>query len=157
MFLNSRRVTPTARQIDGFDWDVAALPTGLQPAGILHTDAYCMAAATEDKDAAWTFIEFANSVAGQTIVAASGRTVPSLVEVAASDAFLDPAAAPANSRVWLDTVDTLRAVPVMAGWVDIEELTGDELERAFYGQATVDEAIDAMITRTLPFFAGEEG
>ena len=157
MYLDSRRLTPTARQIDGFAWDVAALPTGLQPAGILHTDAYCMAAATEDKEAAWTFIEFANSVEGQTIVAESGRTVPSLVDVAASDVFLDPAAAPANSRVWLDTVDTLRAVPVMAGWVDIEELTGDELERAFYGQATVDEAIDAMITRTLPFFAGEEG
>ena len=45
----------------------------------------------------------------------------------------------------------------MAAWVDIEELTGDELERAFYGQASVDEAIEAMITRTLPFFAGEEG
>jgi len=136
---------------------VAALPRGQKEAGILHSDAYCMAAAAEDKDAAWTFIEFANSPAGQAIVARSGRTVPSLMEVAASDAFLDPAAAPANSAVWLETADTLRAVPVMAGWVDVEEVTGDELERAFYGEATVDEAIAAMITRTLPFFAGEEG
>ncbi len=157
MFLNSRRGTPTARQIDDFEWDVAALPRGVQPAGILHADAYCMAASTADKDAAWTFIEFANSATGQAIVAQSGRTVPSLIEVASSDAFLDPAAKPANSRVFLDTVDDLRAVPVLSGWVDIEELTGDELERAFYGQATVDEAIAAMITRTLPFFAGEEG
>jgi hypothetical protein len=45
----------------------------------------------------------------------------------------------------------------MAAWVDVEEVAGDELERAFYGQASVDEAIDSMITRTLPFFAGEEG
>ena len=45
----------------------------------------------------------------------------------------------------------------MAAWVEIEELTGDELERAFYGKASVDEAIAAMITRTAPFFAGEEG
>ena len=157
MFFNSRRGTPTARRIDGFEWDVAALPTGLEPAGILHSDAYCMAAATEDKDAAWDFIEFANSPEGQAIVARSGRTVPSLKAVASSDAFLDPAAKPANSAVWLDTVDTLGTVPVMASWVDIEEVTGDELERAFYGGATVDEAIAAMITRTLPFFAGEEG
>ncbi len=157
MFLNSRRGTPTARGVDDLAWDVAALPVGIERAGILHSDAYCMAAATEDKDAAWAFIEFANSPQGQAIVAASGRTVPSLIEVASSEAFLDPNAAPANSAVWLETVDTLRTVPVMASWVDVEELTGDELERAFYGQATVDEAIDAMITRTLPFFAGEEG
>jgi multiple sugar transport system substrate-binding protein len=157
MYFNSRRGTPTARRIDDFEWDVAALPVGEQRAGILHSDAYCMAAAAEDKDAAWTFIEFANSPAGQAIVARSGRTVPSLIEVAESEAFLDPTVAPANSAVWLDTVDSLRTVPVMAGWVDIEELTGDELERAFYGQASVDEAIAAMVTRTLPFFAGEEG
>lgn len=157
MFLNSRRGTPTARAVEGLDWDVAALPTNVRPAGILHSDAYCMAAATEDKDAAWTFIEFANSPTGQAIVAESGRTVPSLIEVAASEAFLDPTVAPANSEVWLETVDTLRTVPVMAAWVDIEELTGDELERAFYGGAPVDEAIDSMIARTAPFFAGEEG
>jgi len=157
MYFDSRRFTPTARTIDSFAWDVAALPVGRERAGILHSDAYCMAAATEDKDAAWAFIEFANSPEGQAIVARTGRTVPSLRAVAESDAFLDLAASPANSRVWLDTIDSLGAVPVMAGWVDVEELTGDELERAFYGQVGVDEAIDAMVTRTLPFFAGEEG
>jgi multiple sugar transport system substrate-binding protein len=157
MFLNSRRGVPTYRRIEAFDWDVAALPQGEQEAGILHSDAYCMAAATEDKDAAWTFIEFANSPEGQAIVARSGRTVPSLMDVASSDAFLDPEAKPANSRVWLDSVDTLRGVPVMAGWVDVEEFTGDELERALFGNATIDETIEAMVTRTLPFFAGEEG
>jgi multiple sugar transport system substrate-binding protein len=50
-----------------------------------------MATATEIKDSAWTFIEFANSDAGQKIVARSGRTVPSLVAVAESNVFLDPA------------------------------------------------------------------
>jgi multiple sugar transport system substrate-binding protein len=157
MFLNSRRGVPTYRRIEGFDWDVAALPRNEQVVGILHTDAYCMAGATEDKDAAWTFIEFANSPAGQEIVARSGRTVPSLVDVAGSAAFLDPDAKPANSRVWLDTVDTLRGVPVMAGWVDVEEFSGDELERALFGNASVDDAIRSMVSRTLPFFAGEEG
>jgi len=157
MFFNSRRGTPTARAIDGFEWDVAALPVGRERAGILHSDAYCMSALTEEKDAAWTFIEYANSPAGQAIVAESGRTVPSLIEVASSPAFLDPAAAPANSAVWLETVDSLRTVPILRAWVDIEELTADELERAFYGQASVDEVIAAMITRTAPFFAGEEG
>jgi multiple sugar transport system substrate-binding protein len=157
MFLDSRRAVPTFRDIQTFEWDVVPLPQREQAAGILHTDAYCMAAAAQDKDAAWTFIEFANSPEGQAIVAASGRTVPSLVEVAESAAFLDAGAPPASSRIFLDTIPILRGVPVMAGWVDIEEVAGDELERAFYGQATVDEAISAMISRTLPFFSGEEG
>jgi multiple sugar transport system substrate-binding protein len=157
MYLDSRRVVPTFRDIEGFDWDVAPLPQRQEEAGILHSDGYCLAAATADKEAAWTFIEFANSTAGQAIVAETGRTVPSLVEVAESPAFLDPAAAPASSRVFLDAIPVLRAVPVMAGWVDVEEVAGEELERAFYGQVGVDEALAAMIARTQPFFAGEEG
>ncbi len=116
-----------------------------------------MAASAADKDAAWTFIEYANSPEGQAIVARSGRTVPSLMEVAQSTAFLDPAAKPASSSVFLETIPQLRAVPVTASWVEVEELAGDELERAFYGVATVDEAIEAMITRTLPLFAEAEG
>ncbi|CAN5797660.1 sugar ABC transporter substrate-binding protein [soil metagenome] len=157
MFLNSRRGVPTYRQISGFDWDVAPLPVGQGAAGILHTDAYCMAAATRDKDAAWAFIEYANSPAGQATIATSGRTVPSLPAVANSPAFLDPDAKPANSEVFLSTIPQLRAVPLMATWVDVEEIVGHELQRAFYGQASLDEAIESMITRTRPFFAGEEG
>jgi multiple sugar transport system substrate-binding protein len=136
---------------------VAPLPRRERSAGILHSDGYCMAAMTADKDAAWTFIEYANSPEGQAIVAEAGRTVPSLVEVAESPAFLDPDAKPAHSQVFLDTIPILRGVPVMASWVDIEDVSGEELERAFYGQASVDEAIDAMIARTQPYFAGEEG
>jgi multiple sugar transport system substrate-binding protein len=152
MFLNSRRGVPTYREITGFDWDVAPLPQGKQRAGILHADAYCMPAASKNKAAAWAFVEFANSPAGQTTVAKSGRTVPSLRAVAESPAFLDPAAKPANSKVFLDVIPYIRGVPVMETWVDIEDTVGAELERAFYGEATVDQAIEAAGERTREFF-----
>ncbi|MFO7167770.1 MAG: sugar ABC transporter substrate-binding protein [Chloroflexota bacterium] len=152
MFLNSRRGVPTYRTITAFDWDVAPLPQKVQPAGILHADAYCMARAARNKDAAWAFIEFANSVEGQTIIAGSGRTVPSLRSVAESPAFLDPQAKPENSRVFLDVIGDIRAVPVMETWVDIEDLVGEELERAFYGRASVEEAVAAAVERSAPFF-----
>ena len=97
MLLSSRRSTPTFRTIKDFDWDVAPLPVFKRPAGILHSDAYCMARAGKAKDATWRFIEFANSPEGQQIVARTGRTVPSLKSVARSDAFLDPAAKPQSS------------------------------------------------------------
>jgi multiple sugar transport system substrate-binding protein len=152
MYLDSRRVTPTFRTITAFDWDVAPLPTGKFPASVLHADAYCMTSATQDKDAAWKFIEFANSAEGQTIIARTGRTVPSLKSVAESDAFLDPKAKPQSSRVFLDAIPALRALPVLTNWVDIEETANAELERAFYGTASVDEVIKAIVDRTAIFF-----
>ncbi|CAG0934807.1 hypothetical protein TFLX_03677 [Thermoflexales bacterium] len=156
MYLDSRRVVPTFRAITAFEWDVAPLPQGKFPAGILHADAYCLTSATPDKDAAWKFIEFANSVEGQQIIAATGRTVPSLKSVAESAAFLDPNAKPASSQVFLDVIPALRALPVLNNWVDIEETANAELERAFYGTASVDDVIKAMVDRTTIFFSEAE-
>jgi multiple sugar transport system substrate-binding protein len=152
MLLNSRRGVPTYRTITSFDWDVAPLPQGRQRAGILHADAYCLPRASAFKDAAWSFIEFANAPEGQRIVAQSGRTVPSLQAVAESPAFLDPTARPQNSRVFLDGIADIRAVPVMETWVDIEDLASEELARAFYGRASVEEAMATAVARAQPFF-----
>lgn len=152
MFLNSRRGTPTYREIDAFTWDVAPLPRGKERAGVLHSDGYCMAAATPHKEAAWAFIEFANSPTGQSIIAASGRTVPSLMAVADSDAFLDPTQPPRRSRVWLDTAATLRLVPVLSTWEEIESVASEEIERAFYGDITPREAARLARQRTEEYF-----
>jgi multiple sugar transport system substrate-binding protein len=153
MLLNSRRGVPTYRTITRFDWDVAPLPRRHARAGILHADAYCLPKASRAKAAAWAFIEFANSPDGQRTIAASGRTVPSLRAVAESPAFLDPGGRPQSSRVFLDEIPFIRAVPVIGGWVDIEELAAEELARAYYGRAGVDEVLATAARRALPFFA----
>ena len=111
-----------------------------------------MPKASGNKAATWAFIEYANSPEGQTIIAQSGRTVPSLKAIAESPAFLDPAAKPANSRVFLDVIPHIRGVPVMETWVDIESTVGQEIERAFYGAASVDEAVATSIERTAGYF-----
>lgn len=153
LYLDSRRGVPTYRQISGFHWDVAPLPIGKQQAGVLHADGYCMARSSIYKDAAWAFIEFANSVEGQSIIAKTGRTVPSLRSVAESVVFLDPNALPQSSQVFLSDADTIRAVPVMKTWPAIEEILDEELRRAFYGQASLDEALNAATQRTAALFA----
>lgn len=152
MYFNSRRGVPTYRTIESFRWDIAPLPRNRRPAGILHSDGYCLAAASTNKEAAWDFIEFANSPAGQTIVAQSGRTVPSLITVAESPAFLNPDLPPENSHLFVDTVDLLGRVPIMANWVAIEETAGSEIERAFYGRVSVEEAVQSALLRTQPYF-----
>lgn len=152
MFLNSRRGVPTYRTITDFDWDVAPLPQGLRRAGILHSDAYCMTTATQDKDAAWQFIAYAVSDEGQRLMSQSGRIVPSRKAVAESPAFLDPQAKPASSHIFIGHIEDIRAVPVMSTWVDIEEIVGKEIERAFYGQVSVDEAISTAIINSQEYF-----
>jgi multiple sugar transport system substrate-binding protein len=152
MLFESRRAVPTLREIEGFDWDVAALPQGDQRASILHSDAYCMAAQTQNKDAAWRFVEFANSPQGQQIIAGTGRTVPSLRSVAESPLFLEPSDRPQNSAAFLDVIPDLRAVPTMNTWEDVETMLDAEIERAFYGQATVEEAMRTAAQNAARYF-----
>jgi multiple sugar transport system substrate-binding protein len=156
MYFNSRRLVPTLREITAFDWDVAPLPIGRSKFTILHSDAYCLTAASKHKEAAWAFIEFANSVEGQTIIAKTGRTVPSLIQVAESQAFLGPTEKPEHSRVFIDVIPYILRLPQQANWADIEEICDEELQRAFYGDVTVPEAMQSAVSRARPLFTENE-
>ena len=170
MLLQSRRVVPTLRQIESFTWDVAPLPQHEEAAGILHADAYCMSATTQNQDVAWRFIEFANGPEGQQLAARVGRTVPSLKAVAESPVFLGPRggvatgtdldrfAPPASARVFVDTVPQIRRVPSISTWPEVEEAFQNTLGRAFYGEVPVDDAIAIVMARSEQAFqrAAEE-
>jgi len=154
MLMESRRVVPTLRAIEGFEWDVAPLPVHERAATVLHADAYCLTAAAAHPEQAWAFLEFALGPEGQAIAASTGRTVPSLRSVATSEAFLDPAAAPSRSQVFLDNIEIARAVPHIATWPEIEDAMDGLLEEAFYepGGAEAVELIAALDGVTAPIF-----
>jgi multiple sugar transport system substrate-binding protein len=156
MLLSSRRSTPTFRESARFDWDVAPLPVHRRPVGILHSDAYCMSAASDEKDAAWKLVEFALSADGQSIVAQTGRTVPSLRTVAESPAFLDPEAKPRNSRVFLDAIPTIRRVPTISTWPEIEDASEGILENGMYLGQRVEDVVAELDRKTRPIFARAE-
>ena len=157
MVLSSRRSTPTFRTIQDFDWDVAALPQHEEQAGILHSDAYCLTKASDNKDAAWSFMEFALGPEGAPIVAKSGRTVPSLKSVAESDAFLDPTAKPANSQVFLDTIPVIRQVPSISTWPEIEDAASPILEEGYYNGESAAAVAQELRQATDDLFARGEG
>jgi multiple sugar transport system substrate-binding protein len=152
MFFNSRRGVPTYRESANFDWDVAPLPQNKAQATILHADAYCLPSASKNKDAAWKFIEYANSVVGQTIVAETGRTVPSLISVANSPAFLDPNTKPASNQVFLDVIPFIRPLPIHPNWAEIEEIASQELMRGFYGEVDTVQAMHNADVRAQEYF-----
>ena len=158
MMMESRKVVPTFRTIEDFDWDVAALPRfGDEPVSILHSDAYCMTTDAAHPDDAWRFLEFALGPEGQDIAARTGRTVPSLTEIASTEAFLTPGAEPSNSQVFLDQLATLRSVPHVAAYPQIEDAINTLLEEAFYEPTTGPESpelIAAMQQATEGMFGG---
>lgn len=156
MLLESRRLVPALRQAAKFDWDVAALPRHQQPASILHSDAYCMTKASQAKDAAWRFVEYALGPEGAPVIARTGRTVPSLRSVAESDAFLDPRQKPRNAKVFLDAVSTIRNVPTVSTWPEIEDAAEPILENAMYLGKPVDDVVDQIDKATRPIFARAE-
>jgi multiple sugar transport system substrate-binding protein len=159
MLLSSRREVPAFREVAGLDFDVAPPPTSREPAGILHSDAYCMSAGGPAPDDAFEFIRFATGKQGQTITALGGRTVPSLIEVAESGAFLDPTQEPRHSEVFLDGVDAIRRTPVIPTWPEIEDEAEEILTRLFYEDGyTVDDGVRELEEATQSLFdEGSDG
>jgi len=157
MLLSSRRSTTTFRTITQFDWDVAPLPVYDRQVGILHSDAYCITRGSRNKDAAWRFVEYAASADGQRTIAATGRTVPSNIEVSRSSAFLDPAKPPSRAQVFLDAVPTVRAMPTISTWPEIEDVVAGILENALYRGDRLDDVIRQIDEQTRPLFARGEG
>lgn len=156
MYLNSRKSVPSLRTIEGFEWDVAPLPVapGGTPVTMLHSDAYCISEGTGHEDQAWSLIEFAMSQRGQEILAESGRTVPSRIDVLDSPAFLDPSEPPATSEVFADNARIARATPHTATWSSVEGAADDILESIFYGRIDRDEGIRRLVDDTTSLFGG---
>lgn len=157
MLMESRRVVPTLRTITSFRWDVAPVPILSEPTSVLHADAYCITGGSDAKDASWRFVEFALGPEGQRITAEAGRTVPSLRSVADSDGFLDPAALPEHSEVFLDQIPRLRAVPVVSTWAEIEDAANGIIEEAYYGGGEALEVAVELTIQTRDLFARAEG
>ena len=157
MLLSSRREVPRFREAQGLEWDVAPLPVprpGAKPTSILHTDGLCVSARKAPKTAAGDFVAFAASLEAQTLAAFSGRLVPTL-EQAARGPFLDPTRLPSQARVWLDQLPNLRATPLVPGWPEVEDIVDTELERAFAGEQTTDEALAAAVEKSARVFERE--
>lgn len=144
MYVNSRRLVPVLRESAAFRWDVAPLPRGRQAANVLHSDGFCLSAPSPRKAAAWSFIEFAVGAEGQRLMASLGRTVPSLVEVAQSDAYLESGQPPASAQVWLDALPGMRLLPRLENWSEIERAGFVELELAFMGRQPLDVALNSI-------------
>jgi multiple sugar transport system substrate-binding protein len=108
-----------------------------------------MLAGARDKEAAWTFVEYAVGPEGQAALATTGRTVPSLRAIAESDAFLRGTSypwkfgdqplglGPERARVFLDNIAVARRIPAVATLPAVEGVFDRAFKQAFYVDADV--------------------
>jgi multiple sugar transport system substrate-binding protein len=140
MYLSSRRDVPLLRTIKKFAWDVAPFPRDREPASVLHSDGFCVSKG-ERAAAAHDFVAWALGPEGQEILAASGRTVPSLKSVAVTSP-------PENSQVFVDALEHMRRLPVTEDWTELEGKADDVLESLYYGKLELDEALERLSAET---------
>ena len=74
--------------ITKFKWDIVPLPHGKQRASAIAVVAWSISSATKHPDEAFELLRFLTGPDGQTSMAKLGLAVPSLKDVAKSDAFM---------------------------------------------------------------------
>jgi multiple sugar transport system substrate-binding protein len=74
--------------------------------------------------------------------------------VARSRDFLDRSKPPRSSRVFLEAIPKLERLPTDAKWTEAEDATDLAIERLYYGELSLDEAIERIERETGPLLAG---
>lgn len=99
---NGSRVSAFNSAEMNYDVAVVPIPEGGQRAASAGGAAWVMSSGSDDKEAAWHFLQWLQSTdGGQRIYTASGEIFPALQSTAMSDAFLKPDEAPANRQAFL--------------------------------------------------------
>jgi len=103
---------PVYRLITDFDWNFAPLPHGRDhpPANGIFTSAWAMSANSKHPQAAWKLIRYLCGEEGQRLISEQGLAIPSMIRVAESKSFADPALKPDNDDVYLKAIPWARAI-----------------------------------------------
>lgn len=148
MYLDSRRAVPGFRKTVGLTFDVAPVPLKNSQVSVLHSDGYCVSKNAKNPAVARAFAQYAVTGAGATSLAETGRTVPAAIRLSTADAFLAPTKQPKSSKIFLDQLPAVRALPHVAGWNEAEEATEEVLAQLFAGRVSLDTAIEDIAKRT---------
>jgi multiple sugar transport system substrate-binding protein len=130
----------------GIKFDVAPMPKG--PAGqatSVNSAGFVISKDSKNADAAFEFIKFALSEAGQKKLAQLGFAIPVLKSVAESDAYLKQPG-DLNQKVFLDSVAFAHMKPVFKGYEEWAGVVGDGLTPVFDGDAELNPTLDEVIT-----------
>lgn len=154
MMLGYRSLTPTLRAQSNLDFDVMPVPRQSRRGTVGTMSGLCISGGSEHVDEAAEFIAYAVSDGPTETLAQTGFVTPTNVDVANSDAFLQPGERPANPQVFTRAVRYVQRLPVGEGWEAVERAAAAPLTRLFNDPVIepLDErlkSIDALSQRLL--------
>ncbi|MCC6310776.1 MAG: sugar ABC transporter substrate-binding protein [Trueperaceae bacterium] len=142
---NAARI-PTFEQAS-FAWNVAPLPAG--PTGVransLGGAGYVMSSASDNKEAAWTFLKFVSGPEGQAIFAESGLAVPAYLSPETGAAFASAGPEGVDRNVFMTETANGVLGPQFPAWREIEQtIVTPGLDLVWNGEQTAAQALAAM-------------
>jgi multiple sugar transport system substrate-binding protein len=136
-------VQPFNDKITNFHYDIANMPPGDVKATLQFANSYAMAAASQNKDAAWKFIAFATGPEG-TKIRQDGKYEISPVKQIAEQYYVANLAGddPEHAIVFMEALDYAVAQPVHAKWQQINDAITPELDLALSKSESVTDALN---------------
>ncbi|MEW5961062.1 MAG: extracellular solute-binding protein, partial [Chloroflexota bacterium] len=127
-------------------WRVAPHPSGKGPGSYMGGTGLVIPAKSENKEAAWRFIEYAMTLDNQIGVFEHAGAAPALVAALESEAVNRPDPYFGNQQtlsIFLKAMETARPFPYVRQWNDIDEIFTVAMQEIALGEKSVPEALDA--------------
>jgi len=144
MMVGPRSLTPTLRETEGLDFDVMPMPELDSRATVGNAVGICMSADTENPQAAADVIVDLVSVDVMSRVAEAGYIVPSNLEVAQSEAYLQTDERPENSGSFFAFLRYTQFLPPLEDRAALDAAVEPLLDRLFNSAILNPETIEAI-------------
>lgn len=145
---NSSRVSQFNAAGLNYDVAVVPIPEGGQRSASAGGAAWVMSAASDNKDAAWTFLSWLQSTdGGQRLYTESGEIFPALQSTARSEAFLGMDQPPANRQAFLTEAENAKVgrFGYFPEWDELSaSILSPAMDRIWAGEATPEEVLPAL-------------
>jgi multiple sugar transport system substrate-binding protein len=130
----------------GFNYDAAPMPAGdAGHATSVNSAGFVVANASKNQEAAFEFVKYVMSTAGQTRLAELGFAIPVLKTVAESPAFLEQKGSTLNQQVFLDSLAYSHMKPVFKGYDEWASVVGDGMGAVWRGEAELNKTLDEIV------------
>lgn len=143
----------------GLNYDVAAvpIPEGGQRSASAVGAAWTMSAASDDKDAAWTFLSWLQSTeGGQRVYTLSGEILPALQSTANSDVFVGSDEAPANREAFIIEGENAKEgrIALIPEWNELNgSIINPALQQIWVGDAEPADTLPGLCEQVNGFLA----
>lgn len=142
MQISGRWSVPRYRKDIDFDWDIISFPNGKE-GSIVDADSsgWAISKSCKNQKQAWQLVSF---LASKNIIEKfthSGLIVPSRVDVANSQIFLENTQKPFNSKIFISIIPSSMPTPANKNYQEILDITKNMLEPLWNGEKPAKDVI----------------